>query len=88
MPNTARMERIDLRTTKINKFIIQKAAELKNTTVSAYLIDSALQKAREDIQNMEVLHLGDTDRDLFFSLLSDPPQPNRALQNLFKSVSR
>jgi uncharacterized protein (DUF1778 family) len=88
MSDTARTERIDLRTNSRNKALIQRAAEFRNTTVSAYLIDSAIQRAWEDIQSMETLLLGETDRDLFFSALTAPPKPNRALCGLFNTKRR
>lgn len=63
---TVKSERIDLRTNTEVKTIIERAAQLRHTTISAYLLDSALQKAKEDIQNTETLILTEADRDSFF----------------------
>jgi uncharacterized protein (DUF1778 family) len=80
---TIRSERIDLRTNTEIKSTIERAAQLRNTTLSAYLLDSALQKAKEDLRDTETILLHEADRDLFFSLLASPPAPNAALRKLF-----
>jgi uncharacterized protein (DUF1778 family) len=72
---TLRSDRIDIRTDPEVKSVIEIVAQLRHTTISAYILESALQKAREDIHK--------TDRDLFFSALSNPPEPNEALKKLF-----
>ncbi len=83
-----RSERIDLRTNTEVKSIIERAAQLRHTTVSAYLLDSALQKAKEDIRDTETLILNESDRDVFFSALANPPEPNAALRKLLGDSSR
>jgi uncharacterized protein (DUF1778 family) len=88
MPKLAYTERIDLRTSRGNKNAIQRAAALRNISISAYLVDAALARARTDIQNVEQMNLSDTDRDLFFSSLLTPPGPNEALKTLFSQESR
>jgi uncharacterized protein (DUF1778 family) len=88
MPKTVsgRSERIELRAKPEVKSVIERAAQLRHTTVSAYLLDSALQKALADLKESEVLVLGETDRDRFFDLLSSPPAPNAALRALFQGT--
>jgi uncharacterized protein (DUF1778 family) len=85
MPKTiaVRSERIDLRTNSEVKALIERAAQLRNTTLSSYLLDSALQKAKEDLQETETILLREADRDLFFLALMSPPSPNAALRGLF-----
>ena len=80
----ARSERIELRTRPEVKSIIERAAQLHHKTLSAYLIESALQKAQDDLKQTETLTLHEEDRNLFFSLLESPPAPNTALRSLFK----
>ena len=63
---TTRSERIDLRTNSEVKSIIERAAQLRHTTISAYLLDSALQKAIQDIRETETLLIHDSDREMFF----------------------
>ncbi|OHD20893.1 MAG: hypothetical protein A2Y38_06520 [Spirochaetes bacterium GWB1_59_5] len=85
---TLRSERIELRTNTEVKSLIERAAQIRHTTISAYLLDSALQKAKEDIRDTETLILGEVDRELFFSALVKPPEPNAALRRLLLDSSR
>jgi uncharacterized protein (DUF1778 family) len=62
------------------KAVIERAARLRRTTLSAYLLESAFQKAQEDIRQTETVLLAEEDRNLFFSLLNAPPVPNAALK--------
>jgi len=85
---TIRSERIDLRTNSEVKSVIERAAQLRHTTLSAYLLDSALQKAKQDIRETETLLIHDSDREMFFSALENPPEPNAALCALFEEVKK
>lgn len=81
-----RSERIELRTKPEVKSVIERAAQLRHTTLSAYLLESALQRAQDDLKQSETLMLGEQDRNTFFSLVSTPPTPNAALRALFKGA--
>jgi len=81
-----RSERIELRTKPEVKSVIERAAQLRHTTLSAYLLESALQKAQDDLRQTETLLLTEQDRNLFFSLINTPPAPNAALKALFKGA--
>lgn len=83
--NLIRSERIELRTKPEIKSIIEQAAQLQHTTISAYLIEAALNKAKEDLKESESFTLNQKDRDLFFKLIASPPEPNTALKSLMKS---
>lgn len=83
---TIKAERIDLRTNSEVKTIIERAAQLNHTTVSAYLLDSALERAKQDIKEIETLRIQDSDREMFFRALDNPPEPNAALCALFADV--
>jgi uncharacterized protein (DUF1778 family) len=77
-------DRIELRAMPEIKHLIERAAQLAHTTVSAYLLDAALQKAKDDLKESETLVLSETDREAFFSALANPPKPNAALKGLFQ----
>lgn len=83
--SAAKMKRIDLRITQEVKILIERAAQLKHTTVSAYMLESAMQRASAEIDTLERLHLQGADWDNFYSALVNPPEPNRALINLMKN---
>ena len=83
----AKSSRIEIRTNPEIKQIIEKAAGIKGETVSAYILNLSLSSARKDIEQMESITVGNNDRDMFYSLLTNPPAPNKALKNLMQSDS-
>ena len=84
MSRSLRRERIDLRANPEVKAIIERAAQLHHTTLSAYLLSAALQQAKADLQETETLLLNEEDRSLFYQALAKPPQPNEALRALLQ----
>jgi uncharacterized protein (DUF1778 family) len=85
---TVRSERIDIRTDPEVKAVIERAAQLRHTSISAYLLDSALEKAKAELHAIETINLQDSDRDRFFTALAAPPEPNAALRKLFAEGRR
>ncbi len=83
----AKSSRIEIRTNPEIKQIIEKAAGIKGETISAYILGKSLSSARKDIEQMESITVGNNDRDMFYSLLTNPPAPNKALKNLMQSDS-
>lgn len=79
-----RSQRIELRTKPEIKAIIERAAQLRHTTVSAFMLESALQQARAELMDAESLLLNEGDRDRFFNALASPPEPNESLRKLFQ----
>lgn len=86
MINT-KASRIEIRTDEEVKKLIEKAASITGNTISAYMLNNALASAKKDIEQMESISLDNNDRDMFYSLLTNPPAPNEALKNLFDSES-
>jgi uncharacterized protein (DUF1778 family) len=84
VPSVPASPRIELRAKREVKELIERAAAAVHKTVSAYLLDIAVVQAREDIRRAETLILDDAERAVFFSALSDPPKPNKALRELFQ----
>lgn len=64
--------RIDLRLTREQKALLEKAASLKGVSLSAYTLLHLLPQAQQDINNQERLSLTNRDRDLFLSALENP----------------
>lgn len=79
--------RIEIRTNPEIKQLIEKAASIKGETISAYILGQSISSARKDIEQMESITVGNKDRDMFYSLLTNPPAPNKALKNLMQSDS-
>jgi len=63
-------------------------ALLRHATISAYLLESALQKAIKDIRETEIQLIHDSEREMFFSAIANPPEPNAALCALFGEAKR
>ncbi len=84
---STKSSRIEIRTNPETKLIIEKAAAINGETISSYILSLSLSSAKKDIEQGETLILGNKDRDKFFSLVIDPPEPNEALKKLMKSDS-
>lgn len=76
--------RIDLRIDDIKKETLERAAQIKNLSLTAYITSVSLNQARLDIQENETLFVSGKDRDLVYQLLENTPEPNEALKGLFK----
>ena len=74
-------QRLEARVTRDQKRLIERAAELRGTTVTEFLVVSAQQAAAETIRNHETLVLRDAARDVFINALLNPPRPNEALRS-------
>jgi len=74
--------RINIRTTLEAKAMIERAAALMGTTVSAFMIQNAYEAAQRLVADWETMTLSDRDRDAFLSALDHPPEPNEALRRL------
>lgn len=77
-PHARKQERLEARITPTQKRLIERAAELKGTTVTQFVVASAQQAATDTIQNFEVLRLRDEAREVFVNALLNPPAPNEA----------
>jgi uncharacterized protein (DUF1778 family) len=66
--------RIDLRVTQEQKELLERAASLKGISLSAYTLFHVLPVAKQDIDANERLVLSNLDRDLFMSVMENPPE--------------
>jgi uncharacterized protein (DUF1778 family) len=66
--------RIDLRVTQEQKELLERAASLKGISLSAYTLFHILPVAKQDIDANERLVLSNRDRDLFMSVMENPPE--------------
>ncbi|MEH2137498.1 type II toxin-antitoxin system TacA family antitoxin [Nostoc sp.] len=66
--------RIDLRVTQEQKELLERAASLKGISLSAYTLFHVLPVAKQDIDANERLVLSNFDRDLFMSVMENPPE--------------
>lgn len=66
--------RIDLRVTQQQKELLEKAASLRGISLSAYTLFHLINAAKQEIEAHEKLILSDRDRDLFMSVMENPPK--------------
>lgn len=71
-------ERLEARVTREQKRIIERAAQIRGTSVTDFLLVSAQQAAMEIIKDFEMLTLRDEARKVFVNALLNPPVPNAA----------
>lgn len=71
--------RLVARTSTEVQEIIQRAADYSGATLSQFLIDSAMEKARSIIERTETLHLSMAGADALYNALENPPKANAKL---------
>ncbi len=85
MPTTkAKKSRLDIRIDQDQKELLERAASLRGLSLSSYLLSNSIEAATRDIESHEKLVLSDNDRDLFLSLMENPPEPNQALKSAMR----
>jgi len=78
--NTKRKEtRLVARTSAETQEIIQRAADYSGTTLSQFLIESAMERARNVIERTETLNLSMAGADALFAALENSPKANNKL---------
>jgi len=73
--------RLDLRVTLEQKELLERAAAIKGVSLSAYTLSHLLLAARQDIDSYEKLVLSNRDRDLFMSVMENPPELKSKLKS-------
>ena len=79
MSTKTKVQRIDLRVTPEQKELLERAAQLKGMSLSAYMLSYCLEAAQTELEAHQKLVLSDRDRDLFLQLMANPPKPEKAL---------
>lgn len=74
-------ERINLRLKQQAKLILERAASFEGQTVSKFILNSALSRAEQTIQEHEVMTLNAQDSETFFNALATPVTFNNNLMN-------
>ena len=74
----SKLERLEARITREQKQIIARAAELRGTSVTDFVIASAQQAAAHTIKDYETMRLEGEAREAFVKALLNPPVPNPA----------
>jgi uncharacterized protein (DUF1778 family) len=59
---------------------LRRAAELRGLTLTGYLIATAGEEARRDVEESEIMRLARQDQVRFADALINPPKPNARLK--------
>lgn len=76
----SKRERVHLRLDTKSKHKLERAAAYEETTVSRFVLTSAVEAAERVIESNEKIVLSAMDWDAFSSALLNPPEPNAALK--------
>ena len=79
MATALRGERVEIRMTHSQKRDIERAANLRGTSVTDFILEAVQPAATEAIRQFEVLELRNEDRRVFVEALLNPPEPNEAM---------
>jgi uncharacterized protein (DUF1778 family) len=81
-------ERMNLRIRRDQKATLLRAAALRNTDLTDFVIQNALREAEAVIQEADHLKLSERDSLRVLDLLENPPAPNAKLLNAAKALPR
>ena len=73
-----KQDRLEARATREQKRLIERAARIRGTSVTSFVLASAQEAAERTIKDFEVLALRDEARDAFVKALLQAPSPNAA----------
>lgn len=76
--------RLDIRTTKEAKYLLEQAANALGTSLSAFLLEAALAKASKIIEKSQYIYLSLQEAERFVTALENPPEPSKKLKQLVK----
>lgn len=85
---TTRSERIEARVTPETKALCQKAADIQGSTLTDFLVNSAVDAAKQTLRENEFLELTRRDRIAFVEALLDAPTPNAKLRQAAQRHTR
>jgi uncharacterized protein (DUF1778 family) len=80
MATALRAERVEIRMTPAQKENIERAASLRGTSVTDFILNEVQPAAAATIEEFELLQLRNEERRVFVEALLHPPEPNEALK--------
>jgi len=81
-PNDLKDARIEFKTSKDIKALLQEAANSLGMDLSNFLISTAVQKAKEIQKEERILLLSNQEWSRFQEILNQPQKPTQALHDL------
>jgi len=83
-----RRHRLEVRVTPDQDALIRQAADLEETTVTAFVLDTVTTRAKRVVRQHQDLVLSNEAFDRFIAELDKPPKPVPELVKLFKRHSK
>lgn len=83
-----KQDRLEARVTPDQKKLIARAAALRGSSVTEFIVASAQQAAADTIKEFELLTLHDAARDVFVNAILRPPAPNAAARKAAQRYKR
>ena len=80
----SRRHRLEVRVTPEQDALIRQAADLEDTTVTAFVLDTVTSRAKRVVRQHQDLVLSNEAFDRFLAELDRPAQPVTALVELFR----
>ncbi|MBX9621018.1 MAG: DUF1778 domain-containing protein [Alphaproteobacteria bacterium] len=80
--------RLQIRIDEEAYYVLEKAAQYKKGSLSRFIREASLKEAEKVIHEHEDLPLLDQDWSLLMEALSEPPQPNEALQKAYENYKK
>lgn len=81
-------KRMNLRVRPEQKATLIRAAALKNTDLTDFVIENALREAKTVIEDAERIVLSERDSLLVLNLLENPPAPNAKLRKAISAMPK
>ncbi len=79
---------LNMRVEPTQKKLLEKAAEASGQSISAFVLDHALQAAHRELDEVRNYSLSRKDAEVFMAALENPPMPNAALKSAFLSYDK
>jgi uncharacterized protein (DUF1778 family) len=77
---TAKVERLEARVSRETKALCQKAARIQGSTLTDFVVKSAVEAAQRTVRENEFAELTQRDRVTFIEALLNAPAPNTRLR--------
>lgn len=87
MPSATRSEKLDLRLTPSDKFLLQTAASAARRSVSEFVLESAIARAQETLPDRQAFGLDAKTWRSFLAALEAPTRPMPRLERLLNEPS-
>lgn len=79
-----KLARMEFKTTEETKDLLSEAAQASGVDLTAFVINAAAERARAVLAEMSVLKLNAAEHARFVQVLSNPPAPTPALEDLMR----